>query len=243
MFDKWRKYSYVAQKQRRHNVLRVAMWMLAAFAVFSLIGTLFVFTVVVENGTMEPGIRRGDRLVVSPFPFGVRIPALSVRIPGPAVPQRGDLVIIEKSPRKASNFNRFSNSFIRFFSAQRFSLNSPSSTSFLLKRVVGVPGDTLSLKDHVMRVKPAGDSYGLTEFELTPHPYDVSIPGLPDGWDPGFPLSGSLNEFVLGREDYFVMSDDRSGANDSRVWGAVSFDSVVGKVLFRYWPISRFGRP
>ena len=243
MFDKWRKYSYAAQKQRRHNVLRVVFWVMVSFAGFSLLGTLFVFTVVVENGTMEPGIRSGDRFVASPLPFGIRIPALSVRIPGPTTPERGDLVVMEKSPHGVSHLNRFVNSLVLFFSAQRVSLSSQSSTVFLLKRVVGTPGDTLSIVDHVMRVKPAADSYSLTEFELTSRPYDIVVPKLPDGWNSGFPLSGSMDDFVLGPDEYFVMSDDRSGANDSRVWGSVPFDAIIGKVLFRYWPLSRFGRP
>jgi signal peptidase I len=243
MFDKWRKYSYVAQKERRHNVLKVVFWVLVSFAGFSLLGSMFVFTAVVENGSMEPGIRRGDRFVASPLPFGVRLPALSVRIPGPATPARGDLVVIEKSPGGASQFNRFVNSLVLFFSAQRVSLGSRTAASYLLKRVVGVPGDTLTMADHILRVKPAGDSYGLTEFELTTHPYDIAVPKLPEGWTAGFPFSGSMDDVVLGPGEFFVMSDDRSGANDSRVWGSVSFDAIVGKVLFRYWPLSRFGRP
>ena len=97
--------------------------------------------------------------------------------------------------------------------------------------------------DHVMRVKPKGDSYGLTEFELSTHPYDVAVPKLPEGWDANLPFSGSMDAIVLGPGEYFVISDDRSGSNDSRVWGPVALDSIVGKVMFRYWPLSRFGRP
>jgi signal peptidase I len=179
--------------------------------------------------------------MVSPFPFGVRIPAVGLRLPGPQTPERGDLVIVEKTPRSSTTASRLADSLVRFFSAQR--VRGPASSSFVLKRVVGVPGDTLSMKDHVLRVKPAGDAYGLTEFELTKHPYDISVPALPDGWNDGLPFSGTMDSIVLERGDYFVLSDDRSGANDSRVWGAVPLEAIVGKVLFRYWPVSRFGRP
>ena len=208
-----------------------------------MLGTLFVLTVVQENGTMEPGIRKGDRLVVSPFPFGARVPAFSFRLPGPETPKRGDLVIVERAPLNSSEFVRFSDSLIRFFSGQRASLSGPGVSRRLLKRVIGVPGDSVAMVDHVMRVKPKGDPYGLTEFELTTHPYDITVPQLPDGWDTALPFSGTLGTVILGPEEYFVISDDRAGYNDSRVWGPVPIDAIIGKVLFRYWPFSRFGRP
>jgi signal peptidase I len=48
---------------------------------------------------------------------------------------------------------------------------------------------------------------------------------------------------VLGEGEYFVLSDDRSNTNDSRTWGAVPIDFIAGKALFRYWPVTRLGRP
>ena len=143
MFDKWRKYSYVAQKERRLHILKILLWVFVFFVGFSVLAALFVSTVVQENTTMEPGIRKGDRFVVSPFPFGARLTLFSFRLPGPETPQRGDLVIVERSPLKVSTFSRLSDALVRFFSGQRASLSGASASRLLLKRVVGTPGDSV----------------------------------------------------------------------------------------------------
>lgn len=241
MFDKWRKYSYVAQKQRRLHLFKALIWLFVSFLCFSVIGSLFVSTVVMENATMEPGILKGERFVVSPFPYGARLPVFSFRMPGLGAPSRGDLVVLERSTSKISGFHRFANAIVRFFTGQRLSGKLSASSS--LKRVVGVPGDTLSMEDHVIRVKPLGDAYGLTEFELTSRAYDIAVPKLPEKWSSEFPFSGNMDPIVLAAGEYFLVSDDRSASNDSRVWGPVSVDSIVAKVMLRYWPLSRFGRP
>ncbi len=242
MFDKWRKYSYVAQKQRRLYFLKILAWLFASFLCFTLIGTLFISTIVVENSTMEPGILEGDRFVVSPFPYGARLPLFSFRLPGPDQPARGDLVVVDRSAARESNVLRFVDSLVRFFSGQRAAL-SRGAASASLKRVVGLPGDTVSMQGHILRVRPAGEPYALTEFELAKRTYDVNVPKLPAGWSAVLPFSDALPPLTLGAGEYFLVSDDRSAANDSRVWGAVKIDDIGAKVLFRYWPFSRFGRP
>jgi signal peptidase I len=99
------------------------------------------------------------------------------------------------------------------------------------------------MTNFVIRVKPAGSSYGLTEFELADRPYDVTIPQIPALWDESLPFSGYMDRIVLGEDECFVLSDDRSNTNDSRTWGAIPLDFIAGKVLFRYWPVTRLGRP
>lgn len=243
MFDKWRKYSYAAQKERRHRLIKTILWVISFFLIFSLVSSLFISTVVVENRTMLPGINPGDRFFVSPFPYGARIPFTAARLPGPSSPRRGDLVLVERRPADYGGFHKLSESAIRFFSGQRASLPGADSPIRSVKRVIGIPGDVIGMEQYVLRVKPAGDSYDLTEFELAKRPYDVVVPQIPTGWDRSFPFSGSMEAITLGEDEYFLVSDDRSSAFDSRTWGPVSSDALSAKVLFRYWPFSRIGRP
>jgi signal peptidase I len=99
------------------------------------------------------------------------------------------------------------------------------------------------MTNFVFRVKPSGDSYRLTEFELSDILYEVAIPHVPALWDEAIPFSGNMDRIVLGEDECFVISDDRSNTNDSRTWGPVSVDLITGRALFRYWPLTRIGMP
>jgi signal peptidase I len=112
-----------------------------------------------------------------------------------------------------------------------------------MKRVIGLPGDEIIMTNFVFRVKPSGGSYSLTEFELSDKPYDVTIPHVPALWDESIPFSGNMDRIVLGENECFVIADDRSNTNDSRTWGPVPAELIIGRALFRYWPFTRIGRP
>lgn len=243
MFDKWRKYSYAAQKQQRHRILRAAAWVLSIFIVFSFVSTFFVYTVVVDNETMRPGLQSGDRLIVSSVGLASRLPFMGSGSIASAL-KRGSIVVVKPS-RSAGGTNPFhaiADGFVRFFTAQRIDLGDEND-HLLIKRVAALPGDAVSMIDFVLRVRPAGDSYALTEFELAARPYDLTIPKLPAGWDSSVPLSGSMEGLVVGDDECFLVADDRGNTNDSRTWGPTKLRSVVGKAVFRYWPPRRFGRP
>ncbi len=88
----------------------------------------------------------------------------------------------------------------------------------LLKRVVGLPGERVSLTN----------SRVLINGELLNEPYLSSPGGANPLWD---------LEWVLGQDECFVLGDNRSNSLDSRRLGPVKGDCIVGKVWFRYWPI------
>jgi signal peptidase I len=91
-----------------------------------------------------------------------------------------------------------------------------------VKRIVGLPGDTVSARDD-------GDVY--VNGERLQEPYlrqghrATSPPFLVD----------------LGEDEYWMMGDNRTDSCDSRRWGPVERDAMVGPVVFVYWPLSRIG--
>lgn len=88
-----------------------------------------------------------------------------------------------------------------------------------IKRVVGLPGDTVEVRDGVVRINGAE----LDEKYL----------------DPKFNLSSRSQPPVLVRPNYyFVMGDNRDNSFDSRTWGLVPKKYIYGKALFRYWPLN-----
>lgn len=98
----------------------------------------------------------------------------------------------------------------------------PSSETFI-KRVVGMPGDRISIRDgHVIR-------NGVAEHD----PYIVPCGG-----------AGSCNfpgTITVPKNDYYVLGDNRPDSEDSRFWGPVPRSWIIGKAFFTYWPPGRIG--
>jgi signal peptidase I len=97
------------------------------------------------------------------------------------------------------------------------------STQTFIKRVIGVPGDRLTIRDgHVIRNgKREADSYSLAcgTSSFCNFPKTIVVP-------PG---------------DYFMMGDNRGVSDDSRFWGPVPSRWIIGQAFFTYWPPNRIG--
>jgi signal peptidase I len=239
MFDKWRKYSYAAQKNQRVKLLWVFLCFLILYIFYNAFTFFFFSMRVLENDTMRPGLRAGDRFVFSSF----AVPSFltGINILHESLPfKRGNIVLVDLTEKQRGP-RILLDGFVRFFTAQRAGLFGTEEHLYM-KRVIGLPGDELTMTNFVIRVKPSGGSYSLTEFELSDKPYDVTIPQVPALWDESIPFSGNMDRIVLGENECFVVSDDRSNTNDSRTWGPVPADRITGKALFRYWPFTRIGR-
>ena len=98
----------------------------------------------------------------------------------------------------------------------------------LVKRVVGLPGQTLSLSGGYVYV----DGRRLQESWLPASEQGVTRPG-----PSGTPYS-LQHAFRVPTNDYFVMGDNRTDSCDSRFWGPISKSLIVGKVEMRVWPLS-----
>jgi signal peptidase I len=98
----------------------------------------------------------------------------------------------------------------------------PSSETFI-KRLVGLPGDRLSIVDgHVIR-----DGHREADSYTIPCRGDTTC---------NFP--GTI---VVPKGDYYMMGDNRPDSDDSRFWGPVPRSWIIGKAFFTYWPLSRLG--
>ncbi|MGG3310169.1 signal peptidase I [Paenibacillus sp. FSL W8-0187] len=97
--------------------------------------------------------------------------------------------------------------------------DGPDKKEFLVKRVVGVPGDTIEVKDQKLYVNGVAKQEGYTDVPIE---------------DPGF------EPIVLEEGRYFVMGDNRhlGKSKDSRMFGSVKESDIVGRAEFIFWPLS-----
>ena len=95
--------------------------------------------------------------------------------------------------------------------------NDPSRN--FVKRIVAIPGDSIEIR--------RGDVY--VNDQLIDEPYLV---------EPS--RNTIMARTVMGPDEYFVMGDNRVHSNDSRSWGAVPLENIIGRVWVSYWPLSMF---
>ena len=228
--------------------LRRIVWILFLLViVHTVISSVLLTTVRIGSTSMEPTLSQGDRLLVTPLVFGAGVPFTKAKLPAFSLPSRGDLVVARPPYDEAPVWTRIAEPIVSFFTFRLASVDPARSSklrnSLLVKRVVGLPGDTVRATDYVMQIKPSGAAEFSTEFELVDQSYNITFSQLPEGWTAALPFSGDLPETVLGEDEYYLRGDNRSGSSDSAVWGPLPESRITAKVLLRYWPLRRFGRP
>ena len=233
------KNSYSAFLALQRKILQVVGIVLLIFIVVTAFFRCILFPVATHSISMQPGLDEQSMLLVTPLIRGEN----TLFAPGRVA--RGDMVLIDSlSSQKKSAAAAFGDAVVSFVTLQKlfpFTSSSRVSEKPCVRRVLGVPGDTLYMKDFVLFIKPAGQSHFLTEFELVKKTYDVYLSDLPDGWDSELGVCGDMPEFTLNSGEYFVLADNRTSSADSRIWGALESQKIRGKVFFCYFPFRCFG--
>jgi signal peptidase I len=184
----------VRRASRRRKVRHATEFLIEAVIVIGLFFLFFLRVPQVDGHSMAPQIDDGDRVVIDTLAYDFRLD-----IPGgPALAdfhlhdiQRGDVVA--------------------------FALGAGDERRILLKRVIGVGGDVVSIERGV-----------------------VSIDGAPDS-EPYDPLrdSADLRPVRVPAGSLFVLGDNRGDSDDSRQFGPISVERVVGRAAFVAWPAQR----
>lgn len=178
----------------------------------------------IPSGSMLPTLEVGDFILVNKFSYGLRLPVVGTKVVSIGDPQRGEVMVFRYPEDGKTNY---------------------------IKRVIGVPGDHVRYRDKTLYINgeevPSRFVANLPPVELRyeqlgdegHHIYrnlGGTMPGLGEG------------EWVVPEGHYFTMGDNRDNSNDSRFWGMVADELVVGRafLIWMHWPsvtsLPSFGR-
>ena len=170
----------------------------AIFVLF--VRTFVVQTYQVPTGSMESTILVGDHLLVNKFAYGPRLGVLARMLPYRDV-RRGDIIVFKKPGDDVNDGN------------------------VLVKRAVGVPGDTISVRNKRLFVNGApSDERSVQHID-------------PETYGPGDPRGprDEFGPFVVPPGHYFGMGDNRDNSLDSRFWGPIPRENIFGRPFLIYW--------
>lgn len=189
---------------------------------------------------MSPAYNPGDRLIILPLLYGVPIPYTSRHTPQLVYPKRGDVILVINPRTTLKEWHvRIIQEMSEFFTGQRYSPfdsdGAVPDSHYMLRRIIAIPGDEVSIDESGIKVKPKGGTSFLTEEQIMPLHVEVSSPWRSVRWDSSRPFTGEEMGVLLMDDEYFVLSDDRSILEDSRTWGAINADFIRGRVSGRYY--------
>ena len=188
-----------------------------AFGLFLVIRSLVVEAFKIPSGSMERTLLVGDFLLVDKLVYGAELPFTHVRLPALRSPVRGEVVVFQFPVDPSKNF---------------------------VKRLVGLPGDTLEMRDGLLLVNGAGkvetyvshsDSSGFDPVEQEfwwQQPYMVHAAEAHTAMHPSRNNWGPL---IVPPKSYFVLGDNRDNSLDSRYWGFVPDSLLKGRPLVIYY--------
>jgi len=193
---------------------------------------LFILTFLAQNfvipsGSMENTLLIGDHLVVDRItlaPEAKWMPFVHYR-----EPRRGDIIV--------------------FIKPVPDDVDGKPQYLFLVKRLIGVPGDHIHLRDGIVYINGVAqtppkegkemfagsdEKVFLDEFPVVA---PVPEPGnlMPEEWAVDFPNHLENGDLVVPQGKYFMMGDSRHNSADSRFWGFVPRENIVGRPMFNYW--------
>ena len=146
------------------------------------------------------------------IPSGSMLPTLQIQ----------DKILVEKLTPKItskSNLSKLKNKIIVFNVPEQLIEAGYESDIALIKRVIGVPGDKVEVKE--------GNLY-LNDIAQNNYISDKNI-------------NYSTGPYYVPEKSLWVMGDNRNNSMDSHIWGFLPYEKVIGKAIFRYWPLNKIG--
>jgi signal peptidase I len=167
----------------------------------------------IPSTSMVPTLEVGDYILVNKFEYGLRLPVLKTKVLDVGEPRRGDVVV--------------------FF--------PPGKNAYFIKRLIGMPGDHIQYRHKVLTINGKRvDQTLIAELPPLQPTLELASERLGDVEHLIHKQMGSYNQLadyvdvVVQPGHYFMMGDNRDNSSDSRFWGQVPEENIVGKA-FAVW--------
>lgn len=186
-----------------------------ALVIWFLLRALLIQAFRIPSPSMENTLMIGDFLFVNKALYGAEIPLVKKRLPAIREPERFDVVVFESPETQGMS---------------------------VVKRVVGMPGDTLQMVKNYIYVN--GEALDEPYANRTDPSVDPEDPRMRAwqldylvGGDPGHyrPSLKNWGPILVPPDSFFVMGDNRDNSYDSRYWGFLGRDRIDGRPLFIYY--------
>ena len=171
--------------------------------IYALVIALFIRTFIAQpfkipTSSMVPTFKPGDKIFVNKFIYGAKVPLTGTRLPKLREPERGDVIVF---------------------------LSPVEKKKYLVKRLVGVPGDHVEIKNgHLWingsPIQEPSILKSITYYNMGEYGRQGKVVDVPDG-------------------SYFALGDNSLNSVDSRYWGFFPEKNLVGKAFVIWWPIPR----
>ncbi len=195
--------------------------MFPVLALVLLVRSFLVEPFQIPSGSMLPTLNIGDFILVNKYHYGLRLPVLNSKIVPMNEPKRGDVMVFRYPREPSINY---------------------------IKRVIGVPGDKIRYVDKTLYIN--GEEQNLTLMAQLPPSQPTQFLQREQLGKVSHEIYQDLQrpridgEVTVPEGQYFVMGDNRDNSNDSRVWGFVPDELLVGRAfaVWVFWP-ERFSIP
>jgi signal peptidase I len=187
---------------------------MVAFVLFLVIRTFVVEAFKIPTSSMENTLLVGDFLLVNKAVYGAEIPGTGVHLPAFAEPERGDVVVFNPPHDPGKNY---------------------------VKRLVGIPGDTLLMRDKGLFLN--GVSIDEPYAQFIDRRGDAAHPAM--RWQSNHLIASTGGDYQPTRDNwgpivvpegrFFMLGDNRDNSEDSRYWGFVPREAIRGRPWFVYY--------
>lgn len=223
-----------AQPTRGQAVWEQVWTLVLAIAIALCIRAFIIEPFRIPSGSMLPTLLIGDHLFVNKFVYGPRIPFTDLRLPGLREPERGDVVVFEVGRDGSSP------------SAPIYpaDMRPDLRTDDFVKRIVGLPGDHISVVNGQIYVNGDQATWADTgeifvdkngrKLAIHRETLGACVHDILDDPVPG--VGGAPpRDLTVPEGRYFMMGDNRDWSNDSRGWGTVRMTEFKGPAFILYW--------